>query len=172
MATVDLACKLELKEIALKCRNAEYNPKRFSAVIMRIRDPKSTALIFGSGKMVVTGARTETDSKLAARKFARIVQKVGFEIRFTNFKFQNVVGSTDVGFAIRLEGLASEWEGSCSYEPELFPGLVFRMAEPKVVLLIFVSGKVVLTGAKSREDINQAFANIYHVLSQFKKDRT
>jgi transcription initiation factor TFIID TATA-box-binding protein len=57
VATVDLNCQLDLKEIALKCRNAEYNPKRFTAVIMRIRDPKTTALIFGSGKMVVTGAK-------------------------------------------------------------------------------------------------------------------
>lgn len=68
VATVNLDCKLDLKEIALRARNAEYNPKRFAAVIMRIREPKSTALIFSSGKMVVTGSKSETDAKLAARK--------------------------------------------------------------------------------------------------------
>lgn len=78
VATVNLSCQLQLKEIAMKARNAEYNPKRFAAVIMRIRDPKTTALIFASGKMVVTGARSEDQARLAGRKYARIVQKLGF----------------------------------------------------------------------------------------------
>lgn len=73
---------------------------------MRIREPKTTALIFASGKMVVTGAKSEDDSKLAARKYARIIQKLGFQAKFTDFKIQNIVGSCDVKFPIRLEGLA------------------------------------------------------------------
>jgi hypothetical protein len=81
-------------------------PQRFAAVIMRIRDPKTTALIFASGKMVVTGAKSEDDSKLASRKYARIIQKLGFNAKFTEFKIQNIVGSCDVKFPIRLEGLA------------------------------------------------------------------
>ncbi|XP_054806233.1 TATA-box-binding protein isoform X3 [Prosopis cineraria] len=68
VSTVNLDCKLDLKAIALQARNAEYNPKRFAAVIMRIREPKTTALIFASGKMVCTGAKSEQQSKLAARK--------------------------------------------------------------------------------------------------------
>eukprot|EP00835_Amoeboradix_gromovi_P003660 NODE_250_length_12902_cov_0.423182.p9 type:complete len:130 gc:universal NODE_250_length_12902_cov_0.423182:11097-11486(+) len=87
VATVNLDCKLDLKTIALHARNAEYNPKRFAAVIMRIRDPKTTALIFSSGKMVVTGAKSEEQSRLAARKYARIIQKLGFPARFTEFKY-------------------------------------------------------------------------------------
>jgi len=169
VSTVNLGTKLDLKTIALQARNAEYNPKRFAAVIMRIRDPKTTALIFGSGKMVCTGAKSEEDSKLAARKYARIIQKLGFPARFTEFKVQNIVGSCDVKFPIRLEGLAYSHHHYASYEPELFPGLVYRMVQPKVVLLIFVSGKVVLTGAKDRDDIYQAFENIYPVLNEFKK---
>ncbi|KAJ1653554.1 TATA-binding protein (TBP), partial [Dispira simplex] len=106
VATVNLDCRLDLKTIALHARNAEYNPKRFAAVIMRIREPKTTALIFASGKMVVTGAKSEDDSKLASRKYARIVQKLGFPAKFTDFKIQNIVGSCDVKFPIRLEGLA------------------------------------------------------------------
>lgn len=169
VATVNLECRLDLKTIALHARNAEYNPKRFAAVIMRIREPKTTALIFASGKMVVTGAKSEDDSRLAARKYARIVQKLGFESKFTEFKIQNIVGSCDVRFPIRLEGLAYNHGHFSSYEPELFPGLIYRMVKPKVVLLIFVSGKIVLTGAKVREEIYQAFNNIYPVLSEFRK---
>src|SRR5438309_7445882 len=73
---------------------------------MRIREPKTTALIFASGKMVVTGAKSEDDSKLASRKYARIIQKLGFNAKFTDFKIQNIVGSCDIKFPIRLEGLA------------------------------------------------------------------
>lgn len=154
----------------MKARNAEYNPKRFAAVIMRVREPKTTALIFQSGKMVVTGAKNETSSLKAARTYARIIQKLGFEeVKFRDFKIQNIVGSADAKFAIRLEGLADEHSDFSSYEPELFPGLIYRMVDPKVVLLVFVSGKVVITGAKSREDVYAAWESLYPVLEEFKK---
>ncbi|KAK9456964.1 hypothetical protein V1511DRAFT_456708 [Dipodascopsis uninucleata] len=169
VATVNLECRLDLKTIALHARNAEYNPKRFAAVIMRIREPKTTALIFASGKMVVTGAKSEDDSKLASKKYARIIQKLGFNAKFMEFKIQNIVGSCDVRFPIRLEGLAFSHGHFSSYEPELFPGLIYRMVKPKIVLLIFVSGKIVLTGAKVREEIYAAFEAIYPVLSEFRK---
>ncbi|ORX36236.1 hypothetical protein BD324DRAFT_642473 [Kockovaella imperatae] len=170
VATVNLECRLDLKTIALHARNAEYNPKRFAAVVMRIREPKTTALIFASGKMVVTGAKSEDDSRLASRKYARIIQKLGFEAKFAEFKIQNIVGSCDVHFPIRLEGLAFSHGAFSSYEPELFPGLIYRMMKPKVVLLIFVSGKIVLTGAKVREEIYMAFNQIYSVLVEFRKE--
>ncbi|XP_060030165.1 TATA box-binding protein-like 2 [Erinaceus europaeus] len=105
VSTVNLTCKLDLKKIALHAKNAEYNPKRFAAVIMRIREPRTTALIFSSGKMVCTGAKSEEESRLAARKYARVVQKLGFPARFLDFKIQNMVASCDVRFPIRLEGL-------------------------------------------------------------------
>ncbi|EIW66195.1 TATA-box-binding protein [Tremella mesenterica] len=171
VATVNLECRLDLKTIALHARNAEYNPKRFAAVVMRIREPKTTALIFASGKMVVTGAKSEDDSRLASRKYARIIQKLGFDAKFAEFKIQNIVGSCDVKFPIRLEGLAYSHGAFSSYEPELFPGLIYRMLKPKVVLLIFVSGKIVLTGAKVREEIYMAFNQIYAVLTEFRKDQ-
>ncbi|XP_053836294.1 TATA box-binding protein-like 2 [Vidua macroura] len=169
VSTVNLACKLDLKNIALHARNAEYNPKRFAAVIMRIREPRTTALIFSSGKMVCTGAKSEEQSRLAARKYARVVQKLGFPAKFLDFKIQNMVGSCDVRFPIRLEGLVLTHQQFSSYEPELFPGLVYRMVKPRIVLLIFVSGKVVLTGAKDRSEIYEAFENIYPILRGFRK---
>lgn len=169
VSTVNLGCKLDLKKIALQARNAEYNPKRFAAVIMRIREPRTTALIFSSGKMVCTGAKSEEQSRLAARKYARIVQKLGFDAKFLDFKIQNMVGSCDVKFPIRLEGLVLTHSQFSSYEPELFPGLIYRMVKPRIVLLIFVSGKVVLTGAKVRSEIYEAFDNIYPILKGFRK---
>jgi len=169
VATVNLDCKLDLKTIAFHARNVEYNPKRFAAAIMRIRNPKTTALIFSSGKMVCTGAKTEALAREAARKYAKVIIKLGFPAQFKDFKIQNMVGSCDVQFPIRLEGLAWQHGHFAQYEPELFPGLIYRMQMPKIVLLIFVSGKIVLTGGKRREDIYQAFENIYPVLTEFKK---
>lgn len=82
VATVNLECKLDLKNIALHARNAEYNPKRFAAVIMRIREPKSTALIFHSGKMVCTGTKSEQEARIASRKYAKILQKLNYAVSF------------------------------------------------------------------------------------------
>ncbi|KAL1822633.1 hypothetical protein ACET3Z_009411 [Daucus carota] len=169
VSTVNLDCRLDLKRIALSARNAEYNPKRFAAVIMRIKEPKTTALIFSSGKLVITGAKSEEKARLAARKFARVVEKIGYPVRFREFKIQNMVGSCDLGFPIRLEGISIHHAAFSSYEPELFPGLVYRMKDPKIVLLVFVSGKIVITGGKRKEEIYKAFANIYPVLTEFRK---
>ena len=169
VSTANLKCILDLREIALKAKNAEYNPNRFAAVIMRIKEPKTTALIFSSGKMVCTGARTEEESRQASRIYAKIILKLGFPVKFAEFTVQNIVASCDVKFPIRLEKLASSHFEFSSYEPEMFPGLIFHMLNPKIVLLIFVSGKIVLTGAKTREDIYKAYQNILPILSQFKK---
>jgi transcription initiation factor TFIID TATA-box-binding protein len=169
VSTANFKCILDLREIALKAKNAEYNPRRFAAVIMRIKEPKTTALIFSSGKMVCTGARTEEESRQASRIYAKIILKLGFPVKFCEFTVQNIVASCDVKFPIRLEGLANTYLKFCSYEPEMFPGLIFHMLDPKIVLLIFVSGKIVLTGAKKREDIYRAYQKIIPILSQFKK---
>lgn len=81
MATIDLGCELNLRTINFRTRNTEYNPARFNGVVMRIRDPRTTALIFKSGKVVCTGARNEQDALLASKKFARIIQKLNFNVR-------------------------------------------------------------------------------------------
>ena len=169
VSNVNLGCPLDLKKIVSHVRNAEYNPKSFAAVIMRIRDPRTTALVFSSGKMVCTGAKSEEDSLLASRKYARILQKLDFPVKFKDFKIQNMMASCDVKFPIKLEGLMFSHSQFSSYEPELFPGLIYRMFQPRIVLLIFVSGKVILTGAKVRQNIQDAFDNIYPILKYFKK---
>lgn len=172
VSTVNLGCSLDLRKIAQQARNAEYNPKRFAAVIMRIRSPRTTALIFSSGKMVCTGAKSEEDSIQAARRYARVIQKLGFEAKFLDFKIQNMVGSADVNFKIQLEALSMRHKEYCSYEPELFPGLIYRIIKPKIVLLIFNSGKVVLTGAKERREIDEAFLLIHPILKSFRRTNT
>lgn len=146
----------------------EYKPKRFAAAIMRIREPKTTALIFRSGKMVCTGAKSEQESYTAAKNYAKQLKKIGNPtVQLTDFTIQNIVGSHDVGFNIKLESLhimSVNRKVQCRYDPELFPGLIFRMTEPKVVLLIFASGKIVLTGAKEREQIYTAYQKILPLL--------
>ncbi|KAK9682070.1 hypothetical protein RND81_10G048000 [Saponaria officinalis] len=175
VSTVNLDCKLNLQAIALHARNVEYNPKHFAAVIMRIRDPKTTALIFASGRLVCTGAKTESDSKLAARKYARIIEKfyfalfLGYPANFKDFRIQNIVGSCDVQFPIRLELFQCFSGGFAHYDPELFPGLIYRMVKSKIVILIFLSGKIVITEAKVRKEIYSAFENIFSLINQFKK---
>ncbi|KAE8710561.1 TATA-box-binding protein [Hibiscus syriacus] len=103
-------------------------------------------------------------------EYARIIQKLGFPAKFKDFKIQNIAGSCDVKFPIRLEGLAYSHDAFSSYEPELFPDLIYRMKQPKIVLLIFVSGKIVITGAKVRDETYTAFENIYPVLTEFRKN--
>ncbi|CAG9762499.1 unnamed protein product [Ceutorhynchus assimilis] len=170
VATVDLNANLDLTNINARTRNSEYNPARFHGVIMRLREPRTTALIFRSGKIVCTGAKNEHDAFLGSKKFARIIQKLGFNIRFANFKIQNLVATCDLRFPIRLENLNHMHGQFSSYEPELFPGLVYRMIKPRIVLLIFVNGKIVFTGGKSREDIKESLENIYPILKSFRKN--
>lgn len=170
MATVSLGCELNLQSINFRTRNSEYNPSRFHGVVMRIRDPRCTALVFRSGKIVCTGAKNEHDANLAARKFARIIQKVGYNVKFLEFKVQNLVATVDLRFPVRLENLNQVHGQFSSYEPELFPGLIYRMVKPRVVLLIFVNGKIVFTGAKSEWEIRESLENIYPILQSFRKN--
>lgn len=136
---------------------------------MRLKEPKSTALIFSSGKIVCTGSKDEDMSWIAMRKFAWILQKLGNPVQFSKFQIQNIVGSCDTGLTIDLDLIHKKHDKFCSYEPEIFPGLVYRMLEPKIVLLIFVSGKIVLTGAKKKSDIEDGFKKIIPLLLDVQK---
>ena len=169
MVTCDFKCFPDLPHIAMHARYAEYNPRRFSAVIMRLREPKCTALIFGTGKVVLTGVRSEDEGKLGLRKVGKIVTKLGYPAAFADFKVQNLVVTGDCGWPIRLEGIAAEHTTSTSYEPELFAGLIYRMEEPRVVFLVFVSGKIVITGAKTRTDLVNGACKLYPVLFKYRK---
>lgn len=173
IASVNLSTTIDLRRVAISARNAEYNPTKVNAVILRLRNPKCTGLIFRSGKMMITGAKSIDGVKTGGKKIAKLCLKVGHpEVRFRGFKIENIIASAECGFPIRLEGLAHEHMAFCSYEPELFPGLVYRYSpqdEDKAVLLVFVSGKVLLTGCQTIDHVNSVFQTIYPVLAQYKK---
>lgn len=169
-STANFGVRLDLKKIALKCRNTEFNPRRFAAVVMRLREPRATALMFSSGKICVTGVKSTHNATLAMKKFHYIIERIGFQPKEKmDFKVQNIVGTADCGFPIRLEGLVYAHSAFASYEPELFPGLIYRLVSPRVVFLIFVSGKIVITGAKKESDLANALTKLYPVLVEFKK---
>lgn len=169
MATVSVDCELNLQYINSHTRNSEYSPSRFNGVVMRLREPRCTALIFRTGKIVCTGARTEEQANLGTRMFARILQKLGFPVKFRDYRLQNIVATVDLRFPIRLESLHRMHGQFSSYEPELFPGLIYRMVRPRLVMLIFVNGKIVFTGAKSRNDIIECLKLIHPILLSFRK---
>jgi len=171
VGSVDVGCPIPLKLISHRVKNTEYNPKRFSATTMRIRNPKATANIFANGKIVVTGAQSEDTCRLALRKFVRIVAKAGVpEATFQEFKVHNVVAHCNVGFPVKLEALALKYQGSCTYEPELFPGVIWKTPKPtSVCVIIYVSGEMIFTGGKTRQHVYKTFEMLYPKLLQFIK---
>ena len=162
VATFSLGLKeLNLQDISQKLQYCDFNPPKFAAMTIRIRDPKTTALTFSSGNMVCTGSKNIDESMLACRKYTRLLQNAGIKVCFQNFKIQNIVASVGVPFPLKLHELAQQHGPYVSYEPTLFSGAVLRVENPKVVFLLFRSGKVVCTGAKDIEAIKKAFLCIY-----------
>ncbi len=162
VATFNLGVdQLDLRAIALEKPFIEYNPQKFAAATLRIREPRTTALAFASGNMVCTGAKTEIQSRLAGRKYVRILQKHGIPVSFRNFKIQNIVASAEIPHTLKLLELSRAYGPYVSYEPDLFPGLVFRTTAPKLVFLLFRSGKIVITGAKCRSEIANTFKSLF-----------
>ena len=139
---------------------------------MRQKEPaRTTALIFKNGKMVITGAKSEKESLEAAKQYTRSIKDAtGENLSLKEFKVQNMVASGSVEFKISLESLfQSDHAQWCTFNPETFPGLIYHMRQPQICLLIFASGKIVLTGAKDRKDIEKAFDMIQPTLLQFRK---
>ncbi|CAH0491867.1 unnamed protein product [Peronospora farinosa] len=160
--------RVDIKQLALLVRNADYSPRGFNALVMRFQAPRATVLVYRSGKYVVIGATSVEGARLAADKLISILKKVSFPSDSNPFTIRNVVGSTDVCFKIRLEGLARDHFRFSTYEPEMFPGLIYRMLRPKCTLLIFISGKLVITGCETPADGEKAIGKIYPVLLQYR----
>jgi len=164
VALADMACRTPF---------IEYNPKKFAAATARIVSPRTTALCFASGNMVCTGAKNEDLARLASRKYVYVLQRCGFHVRFCNFRIQNLVASTDLGALLKLDEMASAFGACCSYEPDMFPGLILRIQRPKVVYLCFRSGKIVITGARDRSAITLSFERVYRdIMCKFLDTRT
>jgi transcription initiation factor TFIID TATA-box-binding protein len=153
---------LDLQAIALALDGSEYEPEKFPGLIYRVKDPKAALLLFRSGKIVCTGAKNLGQVKTAIEKVKNLVEKTGITvIKEPVIVVQNIVASADLGQQLNLNSIAmSLGLERVEYEPEQFPGLVYRLDEPKVVLLIFGSGKVVCTGGKKPQDIEAAVEKI------------
>ena len=140
VAVATLGLKLDLLAIMKVFRNVEYRPKRFPGLVFKLKRPRTSTLIFTTGKMVCTGARSEKDAKSTVRKVVRELRKEGFIIsRSPKIDIVNIVGTADFGGEVDLESMADILD-DIMYEPEMFPGLIYRMKYPKVVILIFRSG--------------------------------
>ncbi|KAF2860983.1 putative TATA-box binding protein [Piedraia hortae CBS 480.64] len=164
-ARVDLDVILDLHKVAQNVWNVEYNPKRFPAAILRLRNPPATALLFSTGIMNVMGCSSPKDNKLAARKFARSLQRIGYKVRLYKYELNNVVAACSLGVRLDLNKLnIGKYGAQTIYETELFPGMTFKIFDPKMTLVIFDNGNIVFTGAKSQEDIDRALDFIRPIL--------
>ncbi len=147
---------IDLNSVVLAFPRVEYRPEHFPGLVFRLKKPKTTTLIFGSGKMVCTGAKSEKQAKRAVRKVVRELKNNGIVIlRRPIIQVQNMVASVSYGVRIDLEKAVYRL-GRTMYETEQFPGLIYRMNEPRVVLLLFASGKIVCTGAKREEEVYES----------------
>ncbi|MFQ6012318.1 MAG: TATA-box-binding protein [Thermoplasmata archaeon] len=162
VASTSLGGELDLQAIALALGGAEYEPEQFPGLIYRLKDPKTATLLFRSGKVVCTGAKSLEDVRTAIRTVARQIEESGLEINTDpDIEVQNIVASSDLGQEINLNAIAiSLGLERVEYEPEQFPGLVYRLDEPKVVVLLFGSGKLVCTGARKPSDVERAVEKI------------
>jgi transcription initiation factor TFIID TATA-box-binding protein len=152
---VEITEKIDLNVIARKHADVEYNPERFPGLVMRILKPKATILIFSTGKMVVTGMRKASEADRVVEKVLKNIRKAGIKVSNPVITIQNIVASGDLHTNIDLNMAAIVMEYAM-YEPEVFPGLIYRMQEPKTVFLIFSTGRIVCTGAKRKEVVKEA----------------
>jgi transcription initiation factor TFIID TATA-box-binding protein len=149
---------LDLQALAVSLDGADYEPEQFPGLIYRLKEPKTATLLFRSGKVVCTGAKSLDQVKLAIDKVTTQIRKAGISLDSEpKIEVQNIVASSDLGQKINLNVIAITLGlEHVEYEPEQFPGLVYRLDEPKVVLLIFGSGKLVCAGARIPQDIEKA----------------
>jgi len=167
VASASLDQKIDLLAIMKVFRNVEYRPKQFPGLVFRLKRPKTATLIFGSGKMVCTGAKSEKMARSAVKKVVRELKNNGIIILGKpKIVIQNIVASANLHGKIDLETAADIME-NVMYEPEQFPGLIYRMGEPKVVMLLFASGKLVCTGAKHEDMVREAVEKLHDILEDY-----
>jgi transcription initiation factor TFIID TATA-box-binding protein len=164
VASATLNQKVDLNAVVKGYPGVEYRPEQFPGLVFRLKRPKTATLIFNSGKMVCTGAKSEKESRRAVMKVVKELKTSGIIIiGKPELKIQNIVASANLFGMIDLEKSAYTL-GKTMYEPEQFPGLIYRMQEPKVVILLFASGKLVCTGAKREQDVYEAVEKLHQRL--------
>ena len=172
VASASLNHGIDIKAVCKAFPETEYRPEVFPGLVFRLKKPKTATLIFGSGKMVCTGAKSEKASRTALRSIVRRLKKANILIRGkAEIKVQNIVASANLGGRVDLLGLyqrcGRDMGGMIMYEPEQFPGLIYRMKDPKAVLLLFSSGKMVCTGARNEADVYSAVEKILQRLDKY-----
>jgi transcription initiation factor TFIID TATA-box-binding protein len=166
VASVTLNQKVDLNAVVKSFPGVEYRPEQFPGLVFRLKRPKTATLIFSSGKMVCTGAKSEKESRRAVMTVVKELKKGGIIIiSRPDLKVVNIVASASLGGRIDLEQAVSTL-GKTMYEPEQFPGLIYRMDEPKVVILVFASGNLVCTGGKKEQDVYDAVHKLHGILEE------
>jgi len=147
---------IPLEKMAATLSNTEYNPEQFPGLVIRIKEPKTSALIFSSGNIVCTGARSLDKVNESIQRIIESLEKIDIKIKIKpKINVQNVVASGNVGMDLNLNTLAMKLDNT-EYEPEQFPGLVYKLMEAKATFLLFSNGKIVCTGTKSEEMVHKA----------------
>ena len=166
VAAATLNQKVDLNAVVKSFPGVEYRPEQFPGLVFRLKRPKTATLIFNSGKMVCTGAKSEKESRRAVMKVVKELKKGGIIIiHKPDLKVVNIVASASLGGNVDLEKAVTTL-GKTMYEPEQFPGLIYRMDEPKVVILIFASGNLVCTGGKKEQDVYDAVHKLHGILEE------
>ena len=152
-----IADSIDLNEVSKKVKNCELNTKRFPGAVYRIEKPKIASLIFSSGKVVLTGIRDKQALAEGLNIIMKSLKSAGVKThKEPKVAITNIVCSYDIGKSINLNKVVITLNlENIEYEPEQFPGLVYRIKDPKIVALLFSSGKIILTGGKNLEDIKK-----------------
>jgi len=166
VASATIEQRLDLKEITKKFPDVEWNPEQFPGAVFRLKNPKTATLLFRTGKMVCTGAKSEELARMAVKKVVQLLRKGKIKIKKeATVTIQNIVASINLGGRVHLEEAARSLPRSM-YEPEQFPGLIHRMLDPKTVILIFSSGKLVCTGGKTEKDVYRSVNQLHNLLEE------
>ena len=166
VASATLKQNIDLNSIVRIFPGVEYRPEQFPGLVYRLKKPKTATLIFSSGKMVCTGAKSEKQARKAVMKVTDELKRDGIVIvGKPEIVVQNIVASAGLGGTIDLEKSTYSLRRTM-YEPEQFPGLIYRMDDPKVVILLFASGKLVCTGAKKEIEVHRAIAKLEETLEE------
>lgn len=169
VCSFSVRCHLNLRQIALTASNVEYRREN-GMLTMKIRTPYTTASMWSSGKVTCTGATSEETAKLAARRYARILQKLGFRVKFMNYRVVNVLGTCTMPFAIKLIPFSQSNRPIASYEPELHPGVTYKIKDLKATLKIFSTGSITVT-APSVANVQSAIEQIFPLVYEYRKER-
>lgn len=169
VVSASLGHDIPLEKMAATLPNTEYNPEQFPGLVIRIKEPKTSALIFSSGKIVCTGARTMENVHESIRKIIKSLEKINVKIKnFPEVNIQNIVAAGSVGMDLNLNVLAMKLDNT-EYEPEQFPGLVYKLPEQKATFLLFSNGKIVCTGTKSETEVHAALDKLIENLKNVKQ---